>query len=131
MHLLQNRAYGSDNNDNRTQHHEITGGKLSRMMKNARKLTDVFRELGDPFVTAADEDEIYNLLTKEVVTEKVSKDILERDDIGQRMFVEFATERLTEGRLCVWNKMTKKEAQNIQHAFLLESIHNSSPMLGA
>ena len=24
--------YGSDNNDKRTQHHEITGGKLSRMM---------------------------------------------------------------------------------------------------
>ena len=54
-----------------------------------------------------DEDEIYNLLTKEVMTEKVSKDILERYEIGQRMFVEFATERLTKGRLCVWDKMTR------------------------
>ena len=33
--------YGSDNNDKRTQHHEITGGKLCRMMKNARKLYSV------------------------------------------------------------------------------------------
>ena len=40
--------YGSDNNDKRTQHHKITDGKLSRMMKNARKLADVFREQGDP-----------------------------------------------------------------------------------
>ena len=55
-----------------------------------------------------DEDEIYNLLTKEVMTEKVSKDILERDEIGQRMFVEFAIERLTEGR------NDKEEAQSIQ-----------------
>ena len=106
--------YGSDNNDKRTQHHEITGGKLCRMMKNARKLTDVFREHGDPFMAPEDEDEIYNLLTKEVMTEKVSKDILERDEIGQRMFVEFATERLTEGRLCVWDKMKKKKLKTFK-----------------
>ena len=106
--------YGIDNNDQRSQHHEITGGKLSRIMKNASKLTDVIREHGDPFMAAEDEDEIYNLLTKEVMTEKVSKDILERDQIGQHMFMEFATERLTEGQLCVWDKMKKKEAQNIQ-----------------
>ena len=47
--------YGSDNNYKRTQHHTITGGKLSRMMKNARKLRDEFREHAD---------EIYNLLAK-------------------------------------------------------------------
>ena len=44
------------------------------MMTNARKLTDAFR---DPLVAAEDEDEIYNLLTVEVMNEKVSKDILE------------------------------------------------------
>ena len=60
--------YGSDSNDKITQHHKITGRKLSRMMKNARKLTDVFREHGDPFMAPEDEDEIYNLLTKEVMT---------------------------------------------------------------
>ena len=108
--------YGSDNNDKRTQHHEITGGKLSRMMKNARKLTDVFREHGDPFMAPEDEDEIYNLLTKEVMTETVSQDILERDEIGQRIFVEFDTERLTEGRLCVWDKITKKKLKTFRTA---------------
>ena len=39
----------------------------------------------------------------------MSKYILERDEIGHRIFVEFATERLTEGRLCVGDKMTKKK----------------------
>ncbi len=81
-------------------HHDI-----SRMMTNARKLTDVFR---DPFVAAEDGDEIYNLLTAEVMTEKVSKDILEWDEIGQRMLVKFATEHLAEGWLCVRDKITKK-----------------------
>ena len=43
------------------------------MMTNARKLTNVFC---DPPMAAEDEDEIYNLLTMEVMTEKVSEDIL-------------------------------------------------------
>ena len=30
------------------------------------------------------------------------------------MFVEFAIERLTEGRLCVWDKMTKKKLKTFQ-----------------
>ncbi len=62
--------YGSDSNDKRTQHHQITGGQLSRMMKNARKLADVFCEQGDPFMPPEYEDDIYNLLTKEVMTKK-------------------------------------------------------------
>ena len=62
--------YGSDSNDKRTQHHQITGGKLSRMMKNARKLAYVFCEQGDPFMQPEYEDDIYNLLTKEVMTKK-------------------------------------------------------------
>ena len=60
--------YGSDINDKRTQHHKITGGKLSRMTKNARKLADVFHEQSDPFMPPEYEDDIYNLLTKEVMT---------------------------------------------------------------
>ena len=115
--------YGSDNNDKRTQHHEIAGGKLSRMMKNARKLTDVFREHGDPFMAPEDEDEIYSLLTKEVMTETVSQDILERDEIGQRIFVEFDTERLTEGRLCVWDKITKKKLTTFNTAYATIEIN--------
>ena len=39
-------------------------------MKNARKLADVFREQGDSFMPPEYEDDIYNLLTKEVMTIK-------------------------------------------------------------
>ena len=82
-------------------------------MKNARKLTDVLR---DPFVAAEDEGEIYNLLTMEVMTENVSKDILEGDKIGQRMLVKFTTEDLTEwdGWPCVWDKMAKKNLKTFK-----------------
>ena len=68
----------------------------------------------DPFVAAEDEDEIYNLLTMEVMTEKVSKDILDWNEIGQRILVEFATEHLTEGWLCAWDKMTKTKLKTFR-----------------
>ena len=46
------------------------------------------------------------------MTKKVSKYILERDESGHRMFVKLATERLTEGRLCVRDKMTKRSSKH-------------------
>ena len=91
-------------------------GKLCRMMKNARKLTDVFREHGDPFMAPEDEDEIYNLLTKEVMTEKVSKDVIiigtKRDWTTHVCGIRHrALDRGT--TLCV-GQNDKEEAQNIQ-----------------
>ena len=44
----------------------------------------------------------------------MSKYILERYEIGHCMFVEFATERLTEGRLCVRDTMTKKKLKTFK-----------------
>ena len=92
----------------RTQHHELTGGKLSRVTQNAVKLSAVFRQHGNPFESVY-EDEIYNLLTKLVINETVTNDIVHRDEIGQQMFKDFVTERLTEEKLSVWEKMTKRK----------------------
>ena len=58
------------------------GGKLSCVTQNAVKLCAVFHQHGNPF-ESADEDEIYNLLTKAVMNETVTNDILRRDEIGQ------------------------------------------------
>ena len=68
-------------NDKRTQHHEITGGKLSRLTKNAIRLSAVFHQHGNPFESDT-EDELYNLLTKSMMNEKATNDILCRDEIG-------------------------------------------------
>jgi len=76
------------------------GGKLSCVTQNAVKLSAVFHQHGNPF-ESADEDEIYNLLTKAVMNETVTNDILRHDEIGQQMFEGFVTERLTEGKFSV------------------------------
>ena len=97
----------------RTQHHELTGGKLSRITKNAVKLSAVFQDHGNPF-ESTDEDDLFNLLTKAVINETNTNDILRRDEIGQQAFESFVTERLTEGKFSVWDKMTKKETGYFQ-----------------
>ena len=60
--------------------------KLSRITQNAVKLSAVFHEHGNPF-ESNDKDEIYNLLTKAVMTKTSSNDISKRDEIGQQIEV--------------------------------------------
>lgn len=75
------------------------------------------------------EDEIYNLLTKEVMTEK-SVESVERDQIGQRMIVEFVIERLTEGRFCVWDKMTNKKLKTFKTSNATTEVKSSKDQRG-
>ncbi len=109
------KQYCTGNQVKRTQHHALTGGKLSRVTQNAVKLSAVFHEHGNPF-ESTDEDGIYNLLTKEVMAETATKDIIQRDELGQQMFEDFVKESLTEGKLSVWDKMTKKKLKTFKSA---------------
>ena len=62
--------------------------------------TWVFVEYVNQFT--ADEDDMYNLLTRDVTNEKVIKDILGRDDIGKQMFEGFVAVRFNRGKpFCV------------------------------
>jgi len=109
------KTYSADHDSKRAQHHELTGGKLSRLRQNAIKLCSVFYEHGNPF-ESTDEDEVYNLLTKAVMTQTATNDIIHRDEIGQQMFESFVTERLTEGKLSVWDKMNRRKLETFKSA---------------
>lgn len=50
-------------------HHEISGGKLSRMMGHASELSKVFHAHGNPFTEEFDND-LYGLLTRDVINDK-------------------------------------------------------------
>ena len=53
-------------------------------MMNTAKLTGIFHEHGDQ-LTNETKGDIYNLLIREVMNEKVAKDIIDSDVNGQRM----------------------------------------------
>ena len=65
MHEFSQK-YGLGEIECQKQHHEITGGKLSRIMTNVSKLVCVIREHGDPFMDENVENEVYNIFIKEV-----------------------------------------------------------------
>ena len=98
----------------RKQYHEITGGKLAKVTKNAAKLKQVIVDHGHPFLS--DETDLYNILTKEVIDEKISKEILERDKIGQNMFKEFVKERTADGKVSIWSPMKRRNIGTFKNA---------------
>ena len=115
QHEFEQQFFHYGTNNTRSQHHELTGGKHSRIMNNALKLSTTFNNHGNPLEQSdADKDEIYNLLTKEVMSETTMSDILRRDAIGQEMFEAFVQERLIEGKLSVWDKMSKRKLQTFK-----------------
>ena len=97
----------------RTKHHKMTGEKLSQVGENDVKLCHVFQEHGDPFHSAG-EHELINMLTQSVMSEAVTNDILQRDIIGQQMFVDFVNQCLIDGTLSVWGKMTKRNLKTFK-----------------
>ena len=93
--------------EKRSEHHEITGGKLARILRNSTKLNEVILNHGNPF--SEDGNDMYNLLTKQVMNENVCKDLVNRDNIGQIMFQDFVKERIQTGTLSVWDPMKKRK----------------------
>jgi len=64
-------VYGNSCKNKRMEHHKMTGGKLSRLGKNALKVCHVFQEHGDPFYFAG-EHELINMLAQSVMGETVT-----------------------------------------------------------
>ena len=114
------QQYGMNSDVRRKQHHEITGGKLAWVTKNAAKLKQVIVDHWDPFLS--DETDIYNILTKEVIDEKISKEILERDKIGQNMFKEFVKERMTDGKVSIWSPMKRTNIGTFKSANAVSDV---------
>ena len=74
-------------------------------------------------------DDIYNILIKEVKNENISKDILDCDVIGQQMFAEFVTDRLTEGNLSVWDKMPKRNLKTFKSANVTAEVRSGERLI--
>ena len=56
------------------------------------------------------------------MTETATNDIIQRDEIGQQMFEGFVNERLTEGKLSVWDKMSKTKLKTLKSANAMAEI---------
>ena len=88
-----------------TKHHDLDGTKPKRIKDNVQSLCRVIVEHGDPFESS--DGRLFNILTHALVSEKVEEEILQRDQIGQKLFEEFVG-RL-DGSGSVWSEMKKRK----------------------
>ena len=100
----------------RTHHHHLTNAKFSQRQKSVYLLSTILLESN----TFKDNSpRLYNLMTKQVVSEAIEKDILTVEERGQQALESFVNQRIC-GDTNIWGKMKKlKFLSGMTHAKLL------------
>lgn len=99
----------TDKKDKSEKHNELTGSKSKRMAKNLISLIEVIKER-DVF-GKNQPDSIFNIFSNKKVSDNIAKDIVNKDEIGQKMFVNFVNERLIRGELSIFDPVKRSTVQ--------------------
>ena len=89
----------------RIHHHDLSTSILERHERNIEKLTSTLRSFTNPF--AEDSEDLFNLVTKAVMPDKVQDDLCRQSEIGRMMFDVFVAERIKTGKTNLWSPMKK------------------------
>ena len=87
----------------RSRHHQLDPAVRKRHEDRINSLRPVIEE-NNPFDFEG--TELLNMVTKSVMPTEVTQDILAQDNVGEKAYVDFVSERLT-GDKNMWDKMTK------------------------
>ena len=88
------------------EHHNLSTAVLVREERNVKKLTATIERFTNPF--AEESDDLFNLVTKVVVAEKVN-DLCGQSVIGRKLLETFVNERIKSDKVNVWSKMKKRK----------------------
>ena len=88
----------------RKQHYQLTGSTNQRIHRNVQKLLDTMASFSVTF--AAENDSVYNVVSKAVLPETVANDLLHHQRIGFDLYNEFISDRI-QGSLSIWSPMKK------------------------
>ena len=89
----------------REQHYQLIRSKNSRLSTNVNKLLDVFRTQG---ITFEESDDVYNVLTKKVLTTDVAETFLSMREAGNTKYCGFVSENLL-GSKSIWDTIKKEK----------------------
>lgn len=87
-------------------HHNLTTSVLNREEASIVKLKTIIANYTNPFEQTG--EELYNLLTKVVVSEDVKKDLCAQSTEGYNLLEKFVTERIQKGTSNLWSTMKKR-----------------------
>ena len=88
------------------QHHTMTTAFQSREEKSVAAVTDTLRRFTNPF--QEESEDLFNIVTKAVVSEKTKNDLCNHTKIGIKLFNDFVRDRITSGKLGLWSPMKKQ-----------------------
>ena len=83
---------GTSTANQSTHHHSLSASRLSHKEKNIEKLSNTMESFTNPF--KQESNKLFNLVTKVVVPEKVQKDLVGQNEIGQKLFDTFVRDRI-------------------------------------
>ena len=96
LHLLQfEKCYGYSSNENEDSsqfHHEQTTAFQKKFMKDAKALTGMINELGNPFKETS--QDLISLETKDIPHPEASVNLTNIEKIGKKQYEEFCKNRL-------------------------------------
>ena len=94
-------------------HHNLTAAVVSQEEKNIPKLLNTIRAFTNPFIQ--DGADLFNLVTRIVLPEKVKDDLCNQNAIRFKLFTVFVKERIQTGKENIWSPMKKTEAAHMEN----------------
>ena len=92
----------------RVHHHHLAPAVLPREEKGVKQLTATIKSFTNPFSdTDTINTDLFNLVTKVVMPERVKKDLCEQRKIGSQLLDFFVKDRIQSGKENLWSPMKK------------------------
>lgn len=88
-------------------HHNLTTAARSRQEKSIGQLVATIRSFTNPFTEES--GDLFNLVTKVVMPDNVKQDLCQQGTIGNKLFVNFAKERIQSRKCSIWSPMKKRK----------------------
>ena len=87
-----------------TEHHDLSPSEVSREHSAVYKIKAAIIDHGNPFPVEG--DILHNMITHAYVPDEFVEQILNANDTGQKMYEDYATERIN-WNISLWAKVTK------------------------
>ena len=94
------------------QHHTLSAAIVAREDKGVQQLIAAIKSFTNPFSVSKDSasnNDLYNLVTKVVMSEEIKNDLCQQSEIGRKLFNTFVDERLKTGKVNLWSTMKKRK----------------------
>lgn len=88
-------------------HHNLTHSTIKREHQDIQRLASTIQNFTNPF--SDDNTDLFNLVTKVVMSNEVKKDLCEQKEIGKKLLKTYVDERIKTTKVNVWSRLKKRK----------------------